>query len=51
MKFLEKMYDSQKAVMIITNEREEIAGKIFEELGRTVAILEGQECVRNDQRK
>lgn len=34
--------DQAKAAMIITNECEEIAQKIYEQLGRTVTILEGE---------
>lgn len=34
--------DEAKAVMIITNEGQEIADEIFEQLGRTVTLLEGE---------
>lgn len=35
-------FDEAKAVMIITNEGQEIADAIFERLGRTVTLLEGE---------
>ena len=39
---VETGFDKAKAAMIITNECEEIAQQIYEKLGRTVTILEGE---------
>lgn len=39
---VETGFNQAKAAMIITNECEEIAQKIYEKLGRTVTILEGE---------
>lgn len=39
---VENGLDQAKAAMIITNESKEIAQKIYDELGRTVTIMEGE---------
>ena len=40
--FVEEGFNQTKAAMIITNECEEIAKQIYERLGRTVTIIEGE---------
>lgn len=47
--FVENDLDQAKAAMIITNEGEEIAEKIFKELGRTVTILEGKGLISGEK--
>lgn len=42
---VENGIDEAKAAMIITNDAEEIAGKIYKQLGRTVTIMEGEGLV------
>ena len=42
---VENGVDEAKAAMIITNDAEEIAGRIYKQLGRTVTIMEGEGLV------
>ena len=39
---VENGFDQAKAAMIITNESKEIAERIYDQLGRTVTMMEGE---------
>ncbi len=43
------LFEQAKAAMIITNEGEEIADKIYRQLGRTVTILEGKGLISGEK--